>query len=192
MILRISEGNVKLGKIPSFACTPGLGCVPGVPCFKECYARKAYARYPNVRKAWDSNYKLMIENPFNLFQDFREYLHDKSPSFFRWFVSGDIPNQSFLQGMKDVALDFNHVKFLSFTKNHGLDFSGLPKNLVIIASMWSGGFGDPTLPLRKAWYQDGTETRVPADAMLCAGHCEACGLCWHLPNINRDVVFIRH
>ena len=40
--------------------------------------------------------------------------------------------------------------------------------------------------------QDGTETRVPEDAIRCPGNCETCGLCYELPRLGRDVVFHKH
>ena len=191
MGLIISKKNSKMGKIRSVSTSPIKGCVPGVPCHKKCYALKSYRMFPNVRKAWDNNLDLALNNPFVFFTDLRENLHQEPTEFFRWFVSGDIPNQTFYNEMCNCASDFLHTKFLVFTKNHTLDFSRMPKNLTVIASMWPN-WGDETIKLRKAWVQDGTENRVPSTAMYCSGHCESCGLCWYLPELARDVVFGIH
>lgn len=189
--VRISGGNMKLGKICSVSTSPISGCVPTVPCSRECYAMKAYRLRPVVKKAWDNNLAMVMTQRELFFSQISEYLNKNMPRFFRWFVGGDIIDQDFLAKMNKLALEYPNTRFLSFTKNHDLDFTGLTSNLVIIASMWPK-WGNPNIPLPKAWMQDGTETRVPSDAMECTGACDKCNMCWHLPSINRDVVFHKH
>lgn len=195
MKLSISKENSKMGKVCSVSLTPHKACPPDVPCKKSCYAWKIYfppTRKP-VRTAWDGNLAYAVADMAGYFGGINAFLHGvkKPKSFFRWHVGGDILNQEYLSGMKWIAQENVNTNFLAFTKNHSLDFNGLPDNLVIIASMWPG-WGDPTLPLRKAWMQDGTENRIPEGALECQGGCDNCGLCWHLPSLNRDVVFHKH
>jgi hypothetical protein len=87
--------------------------------------------------------------------------------------------------------------FLAFTKNFDVvnrfeDRRAVPSNLVIVFSAWPRmNFLNPH-GHRVAWMQDGTETRVPKDAIGCPGNCETCGLCYELSRIGRDVVFQKH
>lgn len=189
--VHISKENMKLGKICSVSTAPIKGCVPGVPCVRECYAMKAYRLRPVVRKAWDENMEFARVDMGGFFDQIGGFLDRNNKKFFRWFVGGDIPNQEFLDLMNVLASDFSQTRFLAFTKNHGLDFSNLNPNLVIIASMWPN-WGNSNIPLRKAWMQDGSENRVPGNALECTGACDQCNMCWHLPDLNRDVVFHKH
>jgi hypothetical protein len=62
-------------------------------------------------------------------------------------------------------------------------------------SMWPGwGNADAVKAqgLSIAWMQDGTETRIPSDAMKCPGRCDTCGACWGLAKRGIDVVFKKH
>jgi len=188
----ISTGNSKLGSIPSVSLPPGTSCIAGAPCRRECYANKAMRMFPSARAAWRKNWRLQRDRRDDYFADISEYIETRAPRYFRWHVSGDIPDQDYLQRMFATARAFPETRFLAFTKRHGLDFRGRPKNLVIVLSMWSGGFGNVRKGLPRAWYQDGTETRVPADAVECPGNCEHCGMCWALPTLGRDVVFHKH
>lgn len=45
--------------------------------------------YPNVRKAWDDNYKLAKRNPDKLFGDLDEFLAKTKKKYFRIHVAGD-------------------------------------------------------------------------------------------------------
>ena len=49
----ISNGNSKMGKIPSVSLPPILTCPKGTPCAKRCYAKRIYNRYPSVKNAYD-------------------------------------------------------------------------------------------------------------------------------------------
>ena len=40
--------------------------------------------------------------------------------------------------------------------------------------------------------EDGSEVRVPKDAIECPGNCESCGMCYELDRLGRDVVFHKH
>ena len=71
----------------------------------------------------------------------------------------------------------------------GARFEG---NLVIVFPAWAGmRFLNPHRH-RVAWMQDGTETRVPEDAIGGPGNCETCGLCYELSRLGRNVVFYEH
>lgn len=193
---KVSNGNQKLGKIANISLTPCKACPKGVPCAKkgQCYALKALI-YPKAAKNWADNLRQAKRNPAQYFAEITAYLERKSPKMFRWHVSGDILNQDYLERMKRVAIAFPNIKFLAFTKAHHLDFTGLPANLSIVASMWPGWGNENAVRaqgLSIAWMQDGTENRVSGSAIECPGNCDTCGVCWSLAKRGLDVVFNKH
>jgi hypothetical protein len=195
----VSKQNSKMGKVASVSLTPIKACPADVPCAKSCYAKKSYIApvHKPVRLAWDGNLAYVQQNPDGYRKEIDAYLRKprKNPLyFFRWHVGGDILGQWYLDDIMVPIADNNPtVHFLAFTKNHNLNFSRFPRNLVIVASMWTG-WGNPDVPLRKAWLLDhkNPDPRIPANAMICQGGCDSCGLCWNLPEIGRDVVFHKH
>jgi len=197
MKTRISNGNSKLGKIPNISLTPIKSCGNCSHCKNDCYALKAYRMYPSVKNAWDINYDLVsssAQNRARFFIDISQYLRKKRPSFFRWHVAGDILDQKYLNSMISTAENYPQVKFLALTKMFHLDYSKTPDNLSIVFSMWTG----QRKPRTKkgvagfAWYQDGTENRVPDSAIECPGKCDSCGMCFDIAKIGGNVVFNKH
>jgi hypothetical protein len=125
-------------------------------------------------------------------------LAKSKPAFFRWHVGGDILSTDYLRRMCEIAESNPKTLFLAFTKAHSIvnqyetDGERIPINLAVIFSAWPGmGFENPH-GHRIAWMQDGTETRVPKDALRCFGNCEQCGMCFELPRLGLDVVFPKH
>jgi hypothetical protein len=205
----ISTGNSKLGKklkIGNVSLTPILSCPNGVPCAstKKCYALKSYRQYPNVRNAWDKNLRIYLNNPDVYFEQINSYLQSQLSLYFRWHVGGDIPSIDYLNRMVKLAIQNPQIQFLTFTKNYGAivhyhnrkDYDNrnlLPKNLAIMVSAW------PKLSLPKyikdlgyrvAWYDDGTENRIPKKSLMCSGHCEDCLECWK--SNKSDVILPAH
>jgi len=193
----VSTGNIKVGAVPNVSLMPCSTCRQDVPCAKRgnCYALKSLM-YPNVRRAWGDNTAMAQNDRDGYFTMVTDYLKRKSPRLFRWHVSGDIPpenSQDYLERMKTVAREFPDTRFLVFTKRFGLDFRNRPANLSVVFSMWPGmPVPRRKAGIRRAWVQDGTETRVPADSIECSGNCESCGMCWQLDSIGRDVWFAKH
>ena len=116
----------------------------------------------------------------------------RSRVYFARHVAGDILSTDYLRGMCRVARANPHTHFSHFTKafdivNRYEDREVLPDNLVIIFSAWPGMTFDNPHRHRVAWMQDGTESRVPEDAIRCSGNCETCGLRYELPRLDRDV-----
>jgi hypothetical protein len=187
----VSTGNTKLGDLPNVSLTPIAGCPKGIPCSKQCYACKAYRQYPEVRSCWGRNLKAARKARDKYFAGIDEYLTRHTPKFFRWHVAGDILDQDYLRRMFSIARKHPKTRFLAFTKNHSLRFNGRPRNLTIVLSMWPK-WGNTRKKLPRAWYQDGTETRIPDGAIECPGRCDNCGMCWQLPRLGKDVVFHKH
>ena len=171
---------------------PGRTC-NGAPCYKDCYARKFMFR-PTVNEAWTENTAYYFADPLGFFGDIISAIEKDRPCFFRWHVAGDIPDQQYLNFVIRIAKRFPDIAFLIFTKRYELSYAGIPDNLSIVFSAWPGYKKPP----RKAsiagiaWMNDGTESRVPIDALNCPGSCETCGMCWELKKTGRDVVFHKH
>lgn len=185
MPVHISQGNSKLGNIPNISLPPGpaFGCRKDAPCFKGCYAWKAWRQYPQVRTAWTENWLIYRASPMDYFGQIRDYLAHTRKAFFRWHVAGDIPDFTYLVWMGWLARQFPGKYFLAHTKRTDLLFdhehpANLPENVTLRQSMWPGWLPEFT-GLPKSWMQDGTEDRVPMDAFECPGHCESCYACWY-------------
>ncbi|MGA9061850.1 MAG: hypothetical protein WB341_09320 [Terracidiphilus sp.] len=197
-LVSISKGNRKLGGVMNISTTPGRCCPRGVPCASDgCYAFKALRLYPGTRAAWRRNEQLAKHHPDSYFKQIAAQVAEAKPRLFRWHVAGDILSCDYLHGMCRIAAANPSTHFLAFTKAFEIvnRYEGrevIPSNLVIVYSAWPGlQFFNPHRH-RVAWMQDGTETRVPEDAIRCPGNCESCGMCYELSRIGRDVVFHKH
>lgn len=198
MKLTVSWGNSKLGRIPNISLPPGKSCPAGVPCYRDgsCYALKAYKMYPNVRKAWDTNWALWRTSPTMYFQQLWLWLGKrKNPvKRFRFHVSGDIPDMEYYSFMCITAMTFKKTKFLCFTKQYGLANDPLrPKNLVLVVSRWPGWPCQDTKDTPTAWMHDPDyrDVYTPSNARKCPGSCATCSLCFSMkPGAN--VVFEKH
>jgi hypothetical protein len=200
----ISKGNMKLGNIWNISLPPILSCAKKLPCYKTCYARKAYRLYPGTKKAWDKNFNLYKINPDKYFKLLDEFLQDKQPEYFRFHVSGDIPDQEYFNRMIfDIVMKHKNIKFLIFTKKFNIikTLNNPPPNISIILSMW------PNLPIDKglqkkypvAWMYDkkNPDPRIPKENIIkCNSNCQTCNkigkTCWNLFKLGKDVVFHKH
>lgn len=199
MKTRISEGNSKVGRIPNISLTPGRTCSAEAcrTCLTHgCYAMKSYRMYPSVRRSWDANTDLAINDLATMARELTAYFGSMvAPRFFRLHVAGDFVSREYAQMWARVAASAPSTNFLAFTKQwdmiRGIDF---PSNFSLVLSSWPGC--DIPADLRQkysvAWLDDGTDGRVPADAMECPGNCETCGACWGLAKRGIDVRFAKH
>ena len=192
-MIRVSNKNTKLGKIPNISLVPVADCGNCEACKSDCYALKAYRQYHSVRKAWKDNSKAFRRNMPKAFLELDTWFHSKRkpPRFFRIHVAGDFLNQEHVDRWVQFAQLWPNTKFLAFTKMHDLDYSSIPDNMVVVLSQW------PTLPettngMPRAWVQDGYEDRIPYDAIECPGFCESCAMCWNLHKLGVDVYFNLH
>ena len=192
-LVTISEGNSKMGVIPSISLPAIVTCNPKAPCTKGgCYALNGAFQYPSVQGAYAKNLNTFKSSPKDYFNAIDQWLHIRKPSIFRFHVSGDIPNKRYLTEMMKIAAYNPEIKFLAFTKKYAL-LKGIsvPKNLSIVASAWTG-FDMPAHDYPIAWLNDGIENRIPKDAIECFGNCETCGMCWSLKKLGKDVYFNKH
>ena len=195
----ISNGNIKMGAIPSVSL-PSIVTCRQCECNQKCYAAKLERLRPSVRKAYANNLALLREEPDTYWREVEAAI--MMSRFFRFHVSGDIPDMSYLVRMVGVASRQPHCQILCFTKkfelvNELLDSGAvLPANLHIIFSGWHGlAMQNPhNLPEAHVRFRDGTTTARP-NALPCSGNCTECaktdGGCWTLKN-GDQVVFREH
>ena len=195
MLVHISQGNRKVGNVPSVSLVPIKDCGNCELCKRDCYYLKAWRQYPAVRTACRENSAMAHDHRDEYFAQIRGYLARKRPRFFRWHVAGDVLDQHYLDCMATVAALHPYTRFLVFTKMHHLNFTNLPSNLQAVISRWPRDVapsGRGTEELRAAWMQDGAENRIPDSAIQCPGHCDGCMKCWDLAARGHDVWFRRH
>ena len=178
MRLSISPGNKKIGRTPNISLPPRVSCSPSAPCQKDCYALKAYRMYPQSRTAWTNNYTLYNADPVDYFRQLNIFLTRTRKTVFRYHVSGDIPDQSYLDNMISIADLFPHIIFFTYTKKYDLNFANLPSNLKIRISAWPHYLFHNLFNLPVTYMQDGTETRIPDVYAQCPGSCATCQICW--------------
>lgn len=183
----ISPGNTKMGAIPSVSLPAGKTCPHDCPCFPDCYARRLCAMRPTMRNAYENNFEIWRDDPDSYFDAVRKAA--AITRFFRWHVSGDMPNESYFENMVVIAQALPKTDFLCFTKRYGIVNAwvaahGLPpRNLHLIFSAWRNyPMENPfSFPVCRVLYKDET----PASGQqLCTGNCTACALtdcgCWTL------------
>lgn len=189
--ISISKGNTKMGAIPSVSLPACITCNPNAPCFGKCYARRLQARRATVRNAYAHNLDIIRRDPVTYWLQVKAAA--STVRFFRYHVSGDIPNIEYFRFMVQIARDLPNTVFLAFTKQYNIvnayiDHVGadaIPSNLKIIFSNWGAWkcHNPHNLPQCEIILK-GTE---PApDWKICGGNCTACACagvgCWELKN----------
>ena len=197
--VKISKGNSKLGAIPSVSL-PSIKTCRQCACREKCYAQKLERLRPAVRNAYQHNLEVLLKEPETYWREVEASV--MMSRFFRFHVSGDIPNQEYLANMVAVAGRNSHCEILCFTKryemvNEFIEKNGeLPSNLHMIFSGWIGlDMVNPfSLPEAHVRYRDGSTT-ARDDAVECGGNCTECALteggCWNLQK-GQQVVFNEH
>lgn len=200
MNVKISNGNAKMGAIPSVSLPAGVTCRSDCECSKKCYANRLERMRPSVRQAYKHNYDLLNSDPNTYWREVEASI--MMSRFFRFHVSGDIPDATYFEHMVDIARTNTHCEILCFTKkydivNSHINIIGkLPKNLHIIFSGWHDiEMVNPyNLPEAHVRYRDGSTT-AREDAKLCGGNCTECAItdggCWTAKH-GEQVVFNEH
>lgn len=185
--LSISKGNAKMGAIPSVSLPAGVTCNPDAPCFKKCYALRIERRYKQSKAAYQNNLDI-LENSPELF-----WIQVKAAAsvtrFFRYHVSGDIPNIEYLNNMVNLAHELPNTTFLAFTKQYPIinayinGGAVLPDNLKIIFSNW--GAWQCENPHNLPVCEIILKGNAPDDNWkICGGNCTECACrgvgCWEL------------
>lgn len=197
--VKISNSNSKMGNIPSVSLPSVVTCRE-CDCQTKCYARKLERLRPAVRNAYRHNLEVLNNDPETYWREVEAAI--MLTRFFRFHVSGDIPDSAYLDKMAEIAERNEHCQILCFTKkyeivnNHIADNWGLPDNLHIILSAWDNlPLDNPyNLPVAYVRFRDG-HTDAPEYAVNCGGNCSECastdGGCWNL-KVGEAVVFNEH
>lgn len=195
----ISKGNEKMGAIQSVSLPSGITCRP-CACMNKCYARRIERLRKSVRDAYKNNYQILTTEPNVYWREVEATV--MLSRYFRFHVSGDIPDADYLNNMIRIAQRNIHCQILCFTKRYELvnehlaAGETLPENLHIIFSAWVGlAMANPfSLPEAHVRYRDGTTT-ASENARECGGNCTECAItddgCWVLKN-GEQVVFNEH
>lgn len=200
----ISRGNIKMGSIPSVSLPPIITCPAGCPCSKKCYAAKICKLRPNVRNAYQNNLDILND-------DWSEYWKQvnsavKMSRFFRFHVSGDIPNAAYFKEMVITAKNNPACEILAFTKryeivNNYIDaFGNIPKNLHVIFSLWNPAWNATVknphnLPVSAVIFKDYYLGYADNFCKICPGNCFECAArgvgCWTL-DAGETIAFYEH
>lgn len=201
MNVKISKGNSKMGSIPSVSLPAGLTCRHDCECCKKCYAMKLERLRKSVREAYRNNYDLLQSDSDTYWREVEASI--MMSRFFRFHVSGDIPNSEYFQKMVFIADRNQHCNILCFTKKYDIVNKYLrshgemiPENLHVIFSGWRNleMINPFQLPEAHVIYRDGSTT-ARADAKLCGGNCTECAItdsgCWELKR-GEQIAFNEH
>ena len=194
----ISLGNRKMGEIPSVSLPACVTCNPDAPCFKECYAAKIERIYKTAAAAYNRNLDILNTDWNSYWEQVRRAV--SMARYFRFHVSGDIPNAAYFKEMVITARKYPNTTILVFTKqysivNHYIDvFGALPNNLKVIFSNWGAWkCNNPyNLPQCEVIFKG----EKPADQWkICGGNCTECACagigCWELKN-NETIAIYKH
>ena len=178
-----------MGSIPSVSLPACITCNPSAPCFKLCYAAKISRLYKTVSAAYQRNLEILKTGPALYWDGVREGA--QMARYFRFHVSGDIPNADYFAEMVKLARDLPHTSFLAFTKqytivNDYLNAGGvIPENLKVILSNWGSWKCDNPHGLPECEIILKGSEPAP-NWKICGGNCTECACrgigCWELKN----------
>lgn len=196
--ISISTGNSKMGAIPSVSLPPIITCPHGAPCAKKCYAAKLCRIYPSVKKAYQNNLDILNNNEMEYWQQVMKAA--KMTKYFRYHVSGDIPDEHYFNWMLSIADTVKETQFLAFTKKYDMVNNAIacgihiPENLHIIFSEWDGiTIPNPyNLPTAAVIFKG---TAPKEHYKICGGNCAECACqgvgCWGLKK-GETIAFYEH
>lgn len=203
--MRVTSNAIsKTGKCILTASFPvGETCRKDAPCYKRCYGRKGHMRCSSYMKSMQENLRLYQMNPEYYYVLISSELTMIPYKYFRWFVTGDMPDGAFLEQIAvRLAIEHPNTQFLMFTKKFEYVNSFLergkqiPSNLNVVFSAWGNFLPEnpynlPVSYVRFLANDKETNENIPADAKECSGKCYNCMDCWNL-RYGESVVFNRH
>lgn len=199
MHVSISEGNRKMGSIRSVSL-PAVETCRSCACQQKCYALRMSRVRRSVRNAYSNNLCLLRSSPDQYWREVEGSI--MLSRYFRFHVSGDIPDETYFRRMVAVCERNRHCDVLCFTKKYEIvneylrEGGCLPDNLHMLFSAWVGleMLNPFSLPEAHVRFRDGSTTARP-DALECGGNCSRCaateGGCWSLLK-GQQVVFNEH
>lgn len=190
-LVSISLGNNKMGKVASVSLLPVLTCPKRCDgtCGDKCYAKKLAILRPSVMKAYARNTAVARFARACFFKAVRSAM--EKADYFRFHVSGDIPNDDYFHWVADSCEDYPHCQVLMFTKRYEMvnryieNHGPLPSNLHCLFSGWTnlfpteGGWNPFRLPETTVYAKD---EDIRPEWTLCGGNCLDCAIheggCW--------------
>lgn len=201
--IHISDGNKKVGKIPSFSLPPVIACDGKYcsECRKYCYAKKAYRQYPSTKNAWDENFSIVQNDLVGFTKSMIAYFSKiNAPRVFRIHVSGDFFSLDYLMAWVEIAkstdcIIYGYTKSFDIFNAYFAMYGNLPKNLIVRASANCDccqiqAKNDLSLPL--AFVRKNADYSYFPNSFLCPAKlksCDECGLCW---KTTKNVIFDIH
>lgn len=196
----ISKGNRKMGPVASVSLMPWLTCPKRAmeTCAGDCYAARDANMYPSTLASYANNTALALHAPVRYWKEVTEAM--KMVRFFRFHVSGDIPNYEYFCNMVDACIVNEHTEVLCFTKNYEVvnkyidNYGDLPKNLHMMFSGWKGlePINPHHLPETNVIFPD---MELPDNWLMCGGNCSKCGCagvgCWQA-KAGQTIAFKEH
>lgn len=187
--ISISPGNAKMGAIPSVSLPACTTCNPSAPCFSKCYAARMMKRYTNTRNAYQRNLDILNADSGAYWAQVKAAA--MVARYFRFHVSGDIPNGAYFEKMIDTAHALPGTRFLAFTKQYNIvnDYLNgggtIPENLTVIFSNWGSWKTENPHGLPECEIILKGSAPAP-DWKICGGNCTECACrgigCWELKN----------
>lgn len=193
----MSEGNSKLdASILIFDMLAVDTCLNCATCKDTCYAIKAQRQYINVLMKMSLNTYLARYYLPILHNSLRSQLHNTNKRIVRIHSSGDFINQSYVNMWTELAEEFTHIKFYSYTKVENLmdftNFESLPNTNIVRSILPNGkpnyGTLQDMLIMAKELHCPICAYRkgMSQDAMPhCGKNCTAC-------MDHKHVLFIQH
>jgi len=180
----ISNGNRKIGRVLNVSIAPLVTCGNCKECCNYCYDIKACLQYENVRKARAKNTAILQFDRNGYFAQIENKIaHRKSNFYFRWHVSGEIPDIDYLNRMIEIARRYPHFTFWTYTKMYGIvnnwcyqhGRENIPSNLHIMFSEWRGmPMNNPyNFPVFTVRFTSQGEKLLP-NMWVCPGNCDIC------------------
>ena len=200
----ISDGNMKVGLLPSFSIsTKSCDMIPGPTeqgCGAHCYAKKLERIYSNTRKRYEMNFADSQLPNFvdTMITEIGLSKAVKKVGIFRIHVAGDFYCQKYVDDWIKIVKAYPSVSFYAYTKGYNLDFSQRPDNLVMKLSddkdLWPAEQGkfdgvarvyEPDQPCPKGF--------VPCGSQRVTGMtCAKCKMCTGKLGRKANVGFKRH
>jgi ferredoxin len=194
----ISNGNRKMGQIPSVSLPPIITCKNCATCAKKCYAAKLARIYPTVRDSYNRNLEILNEDRNAYFMQVKAAA--MMARYFRFHVSGDIIDIDYLDRMVKLTRECKNTEFLVFTKNYEdvneyFETHKKPRNLHLIFSLPFTGatIDNPHNLPTAAVILKGQEPQE--NWKVCGGNCTECACrgvgCWEVKN-GETIAFYEH
>lgn len=199
----LSTSVDKLGAtLPAFNL-PVLTTCPGktVACSKYCYARRHHYAMGKIKNKLSENFALSKRHDFSglviaELTILKQYYRDRGVTIdrFRIHTAGDFYSQAYLNKWSEVVKKFPAINFVAYTRSYKLDFSKMPKNLILYYSRDNTTkHGSPKGITRTATVIPKKELSeiIPEKSFICRSKCYKCKACY-IQGHGLSVIFPKH